>query len=178
MLHLYALFEEYIHILCNTAVSIRLGVHPVCMGGTGFPAGRTMVDSCRLGGVSYPPPTHKFLQRLLYWMQVKTCVVSPLRRGQRKFKKQRRCHYNEKTAHQFSAGAEHDAEPCARGGVCGRSSEPRISAEAIDSQKAARWCVEQSLMQADGTSFKPSRHTFRLQVIKAWNDLQAMQKAG
>ena len=125
-----------------------------------------------------PPHTHKFLQRLLYWMQVKTCVVSPLRRGQRKFKKQRRCHYNEKTAHQFSAGAEHDAEPCARGGVCGRSSEPRISAEAIDSQKAARWCVEQSLMQADGTSFKPSRHTFRLQVIKAWNDLQAMQKAG
>ena len=125
-----------------------------------------------------PPHTHKFLQRLLYWMQVKTCVVSPLRRGQRKFKKQRRCHYNEKTAHQFSAGAEHDAEPCARGGVCGRSSEPRISAEAIDSQKAARWCVEQSLMQADGTSFKPGRHTFRLQVIKAWNDLQAMQKAG
>lgn len=53
-----------------------------------------------------------------------------------------------------------------------------ISAEAIDSQKAARWCVEQGLMQADGTSFKPSRHTFRLQVIKAWNDLQAMQKAG
>ena len=125
-----------------------------------------------------PPHTPKFLQRLLYWMQVKTCVVSPLRRGQRKFKKQRRCHYNEKTAHQFSAGAEHDAEPCARGGVCGRSSEPRISAEAIDSQKAARWCVEQSLMQADGTSFKPSRHTFRLQVIKAWNNLQAMQKAG
>lgn len=33
-------------------------------------------------------------------------------------------------------------------------------------------------MQADGTSFKPGRHTFRLQVIKAWNDLQAMQKAG
>ena len=33
-------------------------------------------------------------------------------------------------------------------------------------------------MQADGASFKPSRHTFRLQVIKAWNDLQAMQKAG
>ena len=53
-----------------------------------------------------------------------------------------------------------------------------ISAEAIDSQKAARWCVEQGLMQADGTSFKPSRHTFRPQVIKAWNDLQAMQKAG
>ena len=53
-----------------------------------------------------------------------------------------------------------------------------ISAEAIDSQKAARWCVEQGLMQADGASFKPSRHTFRLQVIKAWNDLQAMPKAG
>ena len=53
-----------------------------------------------------------------------------------------------------------------------------ISAEAIDSQKAARWCVEQGLMQADGASFKPSRHTFRPQVIKAWNDLQAMQKAG
>lgn len=111
-------------------------------------------------------------------MQVKICVVSPLRRGQRKFKKQRRCHYNEKTAHQFSAGGQHDAEPCARGGGGGRSSEPRISAEAIDSQKAARWCVEQGLMPADGASFKPSRYTFRLQVIKAWNDLQAMQKAG
>ena len=36
-----------------------------------------------------------------------------------------------------------------------------ISAEAIDSQKAARWCVEQGLMQADGASFKPSRYTFR-----------------
>jgi len=129
-------------------------------------------------GWRFIPPTHKFLQRLLYWMQVKICVVSPLRRGQRKFKKQRGCHYNEKTAHQFSAGGQHDAEPCARGGGGGRSSEPRISAEAIDSQKAARWCVEQGLMQADGTSFKPSRHTFRLQVIKAWNDLQAMQKAG
>lgn len=58
MLHLYALFEEYIHILYICAVYIRLGVHPVCMGGTGFPAGRTMVDSCRLGGVSYPPHTH------------------------------------------------------------------------------------------------------------------------
>lgn len=53
-----------------------------------------------------------------------------------------------------------------------------ISAEAIDSQKAARWCVEQGLMQANDTSFKPGRHTFRPQVIKAWNDLQAMQKAG
>ena len=94
MLHLYALFEEYIHILCIYTVYIRPCVHPVCMGGGG------------------------------------------------------------------------------------RSSEPRISAEAIDSQKAARWCVEQGLMQADGASFKPSRHTFRLQVIKAWNDLQAMQKAG
>ncbi len=64
------------------------------------------------------------------------------------------------------------------GGGGGRSSEPRIRAEAIDSQKAARWCVEQGLMQADGASFKPSRYTFRPQVIKAWNDLQAMQKAG
>ena len=42
-----------------------------------------------------------------------------------------------------------------------------------DTAKAAQWCVEQGLMQADGTSFKPSRHTFRPQVIKAWNDLQA-----
>ena len=33
-------------------------------------------------------------------------------------------------------------------------------------------------MPADGASFKPSRYTFRPQVIKAWNDLQAMQKAG
>ena len=33
-------------------------------------------------------------------------------------------------------------------------------------------------MPADGASFKPSRYTFWPQVIKAWNDLQAMQKAG
>lgn len=53
-----------------------------------------------------------------------------------------------------------------------------ISAEAADSQKAARWCVEQGLLKDTGSTFKPDKHTFRPQVIKAWNDLQAMQKAG
>ena len=103
-------------------------------------------------------------------MQVKICVVSPLRRGQRKFKKQRGCHYNEKTAHQFSAGGQHDAEPCARGGGGGRSSEPRISAEAIDSQKAARWCVEQGLLDAKSEStFKPEGWMPKFKTIEIWN---------
>lgn len=48
-----------------------------------------------------------------------------------------------------------------------------ISAEATDSQKAARWCVEQGLLKDTGSTFKPDKHTFRPQVIKAWNDLQA-----
>ena len=48
-----------------------------------------------------------------------------------------------------------------------------ISVEAADSQKAARWCVEQGLLKDTGSTFKPDKHTFRPQVIKAWNDLQA-----
>ena len=48
-----------------------------------------------------------------------------------------------------------------------------ISAEAVDSQKAARWCVEQGLVKDHGESFGPADYTFRPQVIKAWNDLQA-----
>ena len=48
-----------------------------------------------------------------------------------------------------------------------------ISAEAADSQKAARWCVEQGLLKDTGSTFKPDKHTFRPQVIKAWNDLRA-----
>ena len=51
-----------------------------------------------------------------------------------------------------------------------------ISAEAADSQKAARWCVEQGLLKDTGSTFKPDKHTFRPQVIKAWNDLQAKLK--
>lgn len=48
-----------------------------------------------------------------------------------------------------------------------------ISADAADSQKAARWCVEQGLLKDTGSTFKPGEYTFRPQVIKAWNDLQA-----
>ena len=48
-----------------------------------------------------------------------------------------------------------------------------ISADAADSQKAARWCVEQGLLKDTGSTFKPDNYTFRPQVIKAWNDLQA-----
>ena len=48
-----------------------------------------------------------------------------------------------------------------------------ISADAADSQKAARWCVEQGLLKDTGSTFKPDKYTFRPQVIKAWNDLQA-----
>ena len=53
-----------------------------------------------------------------------------------------------------------------------------ISAEAVDSQKAARWCVEQGLLRAEGDTFQPAKHTFRPQVIKAWKQLQAGRKAG
>ena len=49
-----------------------------------------------------------------------------------------------------------------------------ISAEAADTQLAARWCVEQGLMKDYGKSFKPGKYTFRWQVIKAWNRAQKM----
>ena len=49
-----------------------------------------------------------------------------------------------------------------------------ISAEAVDSQLAARWCVEQGLLKDYGESFKPGDYTFRPQVIKAWNQVQQM----
>lgn len=48
-----------------------------------------------------------------------------------------------------------------------------ISTETVDSQKAALWCVEQGLLKDYGKNFKPNDYIFRLQVIKAWNDLQA-----
>ena len=47
-----------------------------------------------------------------------------------------------------------------------------ISAEAADTQLAARWCVEQGLMKDYGESFKPGKYTFRWLVIKAWNRVQ------
>ena len=49
-----------------------------------------------------------------------------------------------------------------------------ISAEAADTQLAARWCVEQGLMKDYGENFQPGKYTFRPQVIKAWNQLQKM----
>ena len=45
-----------------------------------------------------------------------------------------------------------------------------ISAEAVDSQKAARWCVEQGLLKDSGETFKPQRYVTRIHSIKAWND--------
>lgn len=50
-----------------------------------------------------------------------------------------------------------------------------ISAEAIDSQQAARWCVEQGLLKDLGETFQPAKHVFRPQVIRAWKQLQTMQ---
>lgn len=49
-----------------------------------------------------------------------------------------------------------------------------ISAEAADTQLAARWCVEQGLMKDYGESFKPGKYTFRWQVINTWNQMQKM----
>lgn len=53
-----------------------------------------------------------------------------------------------------------------------------ISAEAIDSQKAARWCAEQGLLKDLGETFQPAKHVFRPQVIRAWKQLQTMQNNG
>ena len=50
-----------------------------------------------------------------------------------------------------------------------------IGTEAAESQLAARWCVEQGLMQDYGENFKPSAYVFRPQVIKAWNQVQSMK---
>ena len=52
-----------------------------------------------------------------------------------------------------------------------------ISAEDADAQAAARWCAEQGLMKDFDEDFKPGHYVFRLQAIKAWNDLQAQLKA-
>ena len=49
-----------------------------------------------------------------------------------------------------------------------------ISAEAADTQLAARWCVEQGLMKDYGENFKPGKYTYRWQVIKAWNQAQKL----
>lgn len=49
---------------------------------------------------------------------------------------------------------------------------PDISAAEVDHQKAALWCVEQGLLKDNGEVFRPNDHTFRPQVIKAWNQLQ------
>lgn len=49
---------------------------------------------------------------------------------------------------------------------------PDISAAEVDHQKAALWCIEQGLLKDNGEVFRPNDHTFRPQVIKAWNQLQ------
>ena len=49
---------------------------------------------------------------------------------------------------------------------------------AADSQKAARWCVEQGLLKDLGETFQPAKHVFRPQVIRAWKQLQTMQNNG
>lgn len=62
---------------------------------------------------------------------------------------------------------------------------PDIDADDTDAQAAARWCVEQGLMKdyhetdKDGNeevTFKPYRYMFRPQAIKAWYDLEALQR--
>ena len=52
-----------------------------------------------------------------------------------------------------------------------------IAADASETQKAARWCVEQGLLNASGDKFTPNGYTFRPQVIKAWNQLQTILNA-
>lgn len=47
-----------------------------------------------------------------------------------------------------------------------------ISAEAADSQKAARWCVEQGLLSDYGATFGPDTKVTNARIIRAWNSLK------
>lgn len=47
-----------------------------------------------------------------------------------------------------------------------------IPADAIEQQKAARWCVEQGLMSDHGTTFGPDTKVTNARIIRAWNRLK------
>ena len=47
-----------------------------------------------------------------------------------------------------------------------------IPADAIEQQKAARWCVEQGLMSDHGATFGPDTTVTNARIIRAWNSLK------
>lgn len=47
-----------------------------------------------------------------------------------------------------------------------------IPADAIEQQKAARWCVEQGLMSDNGATFGPDTTVTNARIIRAWNSLK------
>lgn len=49
-----------------------------------------------------------------------------------------------------------------------------IPADAIEQQKAARWCVEQGLMSDHGETFGPDTTVTNARIIRAWNRLKKL----
>ena len=47
-----------------------------------------------------------------------------------------------------------------------------IPADAIDQQKAARWCAEQGLLSDHGATFGPDTKVTNARIIRAWNSLK------
>ena len=47
-----------------------------------------------------------------------------------------------------------------------------IPADAIEQQKAARWCVEQGLLSDYGATFGPDNKVTNARIIRAWNSLK------
>ena len=47
-----------------------------------------------------------------------------------------------------------------------------IPADAIEQQKAARWCVEQGLLSDQGATFGPDTTVTNARIIRAWNSLK------
>lgn len=49
-----------------------------------------------------------------------------------------------------------------------------IPADAIEQQKAARWCVEQGLLSDHGETFGPDTKVTNARIIRAWNSLKKL----
>ena len=49
-----------------------------------------------------------------------------------------------------------------------------IPADAIEQQKAARWCVEQGLLSDHGETFGPDTKVTNARIIRAWNSLKTV----
>ena len=49
-----------------------------------------------------------------------------------------------------------------------------IPADAIEQQKAARWCAEQGLLSDHGATFGPDTKVTNARIIRAWNSLKKM----